>query len=199
MIVNDHQRIGFAFIPRTASRSVQRALLATGQWRRIAGDHHRRRVEPTLRGYRWHVTVRNPFAREWSHYCYRLKNDPPSALKRRVRRFSFADYVLAHVGDARLWEDITQAEFCDILKPDVVLRCEDLPDCLTSLPWWPEGLELPHINAAARGDWRRQYTEETARLIRQWAAEDFQRFGYPTTLESPTPTPSLEPRAPNPQ
>ena len=187
MVVNDDLRVGFAFIPRTASRSLRRTLTKKFHFRRVKGDHHRMEKGEKTKGYQWYVVVRNPFAREWSHYCYRLKNDPSSALKQLVCNMSFSEYVEAHVADDRRWKDITQSEFVDRVAPCAVLLFENLQEELERLPWWTDGVTLPHTNAASKGAWQDAYDEKTANLVHSWAFEDFKRFGYPHKPNSNTP------------
>jgi hypothetical protein len=39
-------------------------------------------------------------------------------------------------------------------------------------------LDLPHLNASTRGDYRAQYSAPAAALMAEIAAEDIARFGY---------------------
>ncbi|MDZ7710411.1 MAG: sulfotransferase family 2 domain-containing protein [Roseovarius sp.] len=39
-------------------------------------------------------------------------------------------------------------------------------------------LDLPHLNASARGEYRRYYSDRTAAILADIAAEDIARFGY---------------------
>ena len=138
---------------------------------------HRMRVHRNHRSLTWYIVVRNPYAREYSHYCYRRNNRPRSALKRRVLDMTFSEYVQSHTSDPQRWEDVTQSEWFEAIKPDKVLRFEELPECVTNLPWWPS-VKFPHKSRASIASWQDAYDEETAMRVLDWARMDFEQFGY---------------------
>jgi hypothetical protein len=179
MIVNHRLRFVFIAVPRTASVAMSNALMGLPGSITVPGDRHRNAVPPECRGYYTFACVRNPYAREWSHYCYLQRNRPPSQLKAIVKRLGFARYVCEHAGGGFLeWFDPPQSRFLEGLRLDAVLRFEELPGCFGQLPFVPEGHLLRRENGASRGDWRSRYGQEVAELVYRWAEADFTRYGY---------------------
>lgn len=174
MVVNDLLRFGFAHIQRTGGRSMTEALMRLDGSRRVFPDHRMDRPAGT-ESYFWFLTVRDPFAREWSHYARRHGRGKRHWIRQAVRRMTFSEYVAAHTSAPDLWEDHTQAEWCRRIRPDLILRFEDLPGCLSRLPF-DLGV-YPHRNASLPMP-ADAYDDRTADLVRSWASEDFSQLGY---------------------
>jgi len=180
IVCHDH-RIGFGFIRHTASKSIESALVSSMDWRQIKGMRHRMAVPPECRSYTWHTVVRHPYHRAWSEYWYfrrGLNNSKGKWVARVAQKSSFRTFIKSVLmkPSSKMLGD-TQSRLCSVLDPDVILRFEDLPNCMYALPWWPEGVVLPHRNKVSP-DGLHDVSERELDLIYQWAHEDFKQFGY---------------------
>lgn len=187
MIACDKQNLGLARIRHTASYSIEKALIGNG-WRTLR-KKRRHACQPPLklRHYAWYVVVRDPVRRAWSEYWWFLTGKEQMhrdgyRVAQRVQGMTFEQFI-QHALLTSKYPSIrqTQAQFCAVLQPDVVLYFEDLPTCLYELPWWPDGVCLPHTNKCAHG---RPFdvSDEARSLIYQWASDDYERFGYEVGL-----------------
>jgi hypothetical protein len=175
VVVNDDLHVGFAHIQRTGGRSMTKALMRLPGSRRVFPDHSMDKPSGTD-GYFWFLTMRDPFTREWSHYSRRHGKGKRHWIRQAVRRMTFAEYVAAHVADPARWEDHCQAEWIRRIRPDLILRFEELPTCLARLPFAIG--DYPHCNASRRPMPPDAYSRETTALVRRWAAEDFSLLRY---------------------
>jgi|GEM_PF-3887723 len=174
MVVNDRLQFGFAHIQRTGGGSMTEALMRLPGSRRVFPDHSMI-VPPETRGYFWFLAVREPFAREWSHYCRRHGRGKRHWIRQRVRKMSFAEYVESHTANPDYWEDHCQAAWVRRIEPDLILRFEELPDCLNQLPFAIGPYPRRNASRPMPAD---AYTERIAAMVRDWAGEDFGLFGY---------------------
>ena len=134
MVINDRMQFGFAHIQRTGGRSMTEVLMRLPGSRRVYPDHSMERPEGT-EDYFWFLTVREPFAREWSHYSRRHKKGRRHWIRKAVRRMTFPQYVVVHTSDPEKWEDCCQTEWVRRIRPDLILKFEQLPECLKQLPF----------------------------------------------------------------
>lgn len=186
MIVNHELKLVFVATPRTASRSMSAALMELPGSKELEGGRHRNQIPEEALGYWKFAFVRNPYSREYSHYRYRQKNDPPSPLKQKTKDMTFGQYVKWHVEDAGSQEDPPQAEFLRNIKLDLLLRFEELPQCLMKIPrkfadriLKRPYFRFPHLYRLTVGqDWRNAYNASIAVQIQTWARQDFIEFNY---------------------
>lgn len=78
----------------------------------------------------------------------------------------------------------TQTGWLCGMRVDEWLAFERLDDDFARLPF-TDGRELPRLNRSGthRQPWPWYYCAETMERVAEWAAEDFEAFGYPTTIE----------------
>ena len=80
----------------------------------------------------------------------------------------------------RIFLGISQSEWLRPVRLDRIVKLETLQADLEALPFWKLGTPVLCINAShgEYADWWTYIDDETGPLIREWAAEDFERFGY---------------------
>src|SRR6056297_1071959 len=113
--------------------------------------------------------VRNPWDRMVSYYTWARAQlfDHPAVRLAQAR--DFAGFVAAPETRAA-WAAAPARLF---------IRLEAVE--ADAAPLWQHlgfRLALPRLNASARGDYRRYYSDATAAVVEQTAAEDIARFGY---------------------
>lgn len=186
MIVNTRWRFVYVGMKRTGSVATEATLLEKVPGAKRAGGRHDVAVPGPYRRFTILAVHRNPYAREYSLYCYAQKNKPPNRYKRRVQGMTFREYVAAHVSGKldRPWEpwDPPLTTVTKALVGVLWLPFEEMPVCMEAELKRLTGLRvgLYHRNKAMRGDWRGQYDEELAGQVAQYAAPDFAAFGYDT-------------------
>lgn len=188
MIVCPSLKVVYLRIPKTANRSITRALRKLGgpckevrpgnkapYWRR-------RTVPDDYVDFFTFMCVRNPYARLASHYRHRHDKKVSGAVHKRAKNWSFPRYVNWTVNiDDDLFpnsKDLPQTWFLDGCRVDRVIRFERLAQSFRKLPFVPGGFVLPKVNVSSSYDWRDFYNQKLADKVYRWAAEDFRRFGY---------------------
>ncbi len=177
MIVNGRRKFIFIANPRTASHSMRIALTEIPG--SISLQHHRRNTKRRWRGYFTFACARNPYAREYSLYCYRLMRPKVQDVScAAAHELSFGEYIDWLVEGNGVDLDGPQATFLGGLRLDALLRFEALPHCFNALPFVERKNRLPHVNQAVKGDWREAYDPELADKVFAYASQDFELYGY---------------------
>ena len=169
----------FLAIPRTASTAVQAWLIENAEGERLPGGHHRRTVPLEHRGKFNFTLVRNPAHRLYSLWC--------TSNPRGGRSFGeFVDLLVRMKTDRRagsfglgannIWR--TQSNFLAETAMDRILRFEDLPECLESLPFVDKKVELPVFNGQISKRPKRFFTEYEEAAVLTHSGEDFEKFEY---------------------
>ena len=72
-------------------------------------------------------------------------------------------------------------------KVDRILRFENFENELRSLPFVPDDIEIPRINASrpAGDTWCQHYTDEDIAAVNEWCGDDFEQFGYEMVYQVP--------------
>ena len=203
MIVSFQHRFIYLAVPKTASTALYTALEPFGArivpyrpaphpgYERDFTGFHESAVPPELQGYFTFATVRNPFARAVSAYVY-AKTYPTHRLYGLAIALTFDEFLLVTMRK-RL---ATQCEFIADTRLDAIIRCEDdIGSQLSAMPFsGGQLIAVDRLNASRyHRPWKEYYTPESVAMVREWAAEDFVRFGYATTLEEPCTLPSSLP------
>ncbi|MFB9149678.1 sulfotransferase family 2 domain-containing protein [Roseovarius ramblicola] len=126
--------------------------------------------------------VRNPWDRMVSYYTWARAQrfDHPAVRLARTRDFNgfvAAPEIRAAWAAAHARHYMTAADGQEHAR--LFIRLEALAD--DAAPLWQHlgfRLALPRLNASARGDYRRYYSDRTAAIVAEVAAEDIARFGY---------------------
>jgi len=126
--------------------------------------------------------VRNPWDRMVSYYAWARAQrfDHPAVRLAQALDFdTFVDApaIRAALAAAPARHYMTAADGRECAR--LFIRLEAIE--ADAAPLWDHlgfRLDLPHLNASARGDYRRCYTDRTAAIVAQIAAEDIARFGY---------------------
>ena len=179
LIAHDHKFV-FLGVPRTASTSMHAALHRLSENFEYFGKHGMV-IPPEYRSYFTFATVRNPYAREVSHYLYR-HTTPGNALNKWAKNWTFAQYVewnldpKAHPRDFR---DKPQSVHLDGTRMDCIMRFENQPQAFYDLPFVPEGFKMPvKLKRLGGKPWHHYYTAELAARVYAWAQGDFKQYGY---------------------
>lgn len=171
----------YVAIPRTASVAVAQGWLIPrcGGVEVHSGLHHLREIPDEHRGKHVFTIVRNPRDRLFSLWC----------LVARKKRGSFLDfleqitdsrehrqYKKHRIGESYIWRN--QVDFLRGVAVDAVLRYEDLPECLETLPFVDGPVELPLIPQQVSKFRKRVLFEEEEALVQRHSGPDFEAFGY---------------------
>jgi hypothetical protein len=182
MIVNHRLEFVFFGVPRTGSYSMEAALTPL-QSSKFYGKHLFGAPEFTEHYFKF-CCVRNPYAREWSHYNYR-KSRKGNKMNPWACRWSFSQYAGWSVDETLppvQYHDETMSEMLRGIELDFVLRYENLAADwarLAGVANIPQlRTDLPHLRATKDKDFKSQYDQRIADLIYEWAKEDFDQFGY---------------------
>jgi len=126
--------------------------------------------------------VRNPWDRMVSYYSWARAQRFDHPAVRLARARDFAGFVAAPETRAA-WAAAPARHYMTAADGQeharLFIRLEALGE--EAAPLWDHlgfRLDLPHLNASARGDYRRYYSDRTAAIVAQIAAEDIARFGY---------------------
>jgi hypothetical protein len=172
----------FLGVPRTGSYSMESALTP------LPGSNFRGKhlfdVPDWCEHYFKFCCVRNPYAREWSHYNYR-RSRKQNKMYNWASKWSFDQYVywsVNHTQPPIMYHDKTMSGMLEGIDLDFVIRYEHLQEDWSQLPELTKhrefGVPLPHLRATKNNDFKSQYNQRTADLVYEWAKEDFEQFGY---------------------
>jgi hypothetical protein len=174
MHVSHTHRFLYLAVSKTGSRTVS-TLFAKRYGAVIHAAYHSREIPAGTDGYLRIASVRNPFSRMvsfWSHVIH----TPHNQFHADCREMPFAEFVLWITRKRR---HSCQVRFLEGFFPQHILRLESLADDLARLPFVHSIDDLPQYNRGYyQGDWQRFYTPELIEHVRQFAAADFDAFGY---------------------
>ena len=175
MLICDEHKFIFLRNPKTASRSVTKALKDNFTTRNV-GNYHSWKISKELTGYFVFTTVRNPYERTISGWQHWVGNGKNFTLK------EFLDIVVRSTKEKK-WpnglEWKVQAEMFDNIKRKVhFLRYETLEEDLNFLPFVDKQIVLPQIGIQNYGDWKDHYSLDLEIRIYKLLQKDFERFGY---------------------
>jgi hypothetical protein len=186
MVINHRARWIYLDVPRTGSTSMCAYLCQPELGGIQAGERHHYEIDPAWEDYFTFATVRHPFPRAvslWLHFVqdYRARCDPSAS---ETGNWPFVRYVEEVLIERRTGIPFYHKACHEWLDPvhrvDRILKSEELDPALARL-----GLNsgqgpvtLPRLNSVPRAPWQTYYTPELLALVRYWAAEDFERYGY---------------------
>lgn len=129
------------------------------------------------------ASIRNPFELMVSWYTY-CRMYPKQWQHPICKMLTFTQYAY-WVKEAGHVLRMTQTEF---LKPldeiDHWIRLESVRATLMQLPFVTDASPLRHVNTSTyEKPWLTYYTPDAVKHVREWAAEDFENFGYSTQLD----------------
>jgi hypothetical protein len=184
MIVNPRQRWIYLDVPRTGSTSLCEFLSRPEQGGVPGKFRHIYEMPPGCEDYFTFATVRHPYPRAvslWLHFVNdRRARVEPTADATTWPFSRFVDDVLI---ERRTGPDFYQKACHEWLDPvgrvDAILKAEELAAAVARLGIVRGPFTLPRLNGIARDPWESYYTPERRALVRLWAAEDFERYGYP--------------------
>lgn len=126
--------------------------------------------------------VRNPWDRMLSYYTWARAQHFDHPAVRRAKTLDFEGFLSAPetraacaAQPARAY--MTAADGREYAR--LFIRLEALTE--DAAPLWAHlgfRLDIPHLNASARGEYRRHYSDRSAAILAKIAAEDIARFGY---------------------
>jgi hypothetical protein len=147
-------------------------------------------------GYLKWTVVRNPFGRAVSLWLYSQPGLPERGGFGKPVFDTFREYLrwvllkqvtgdgqAISVNNSFFYWPITQ--WFKSVKPDLVLKLEELPRCLLSIPCFQgKALFLPFSNYTACDQWRQYYGPEEEALVRECFKSDFEEYGYDDQIRS---------------
>jgi hypothetical protein len=173
MLVCDEHKFVFLRNPKTASRSVTKALAEKFDCRTV-GIYHDWKIPEELTGHFIFTVVRNPYVRAvsgWKHWSRGQGVDFNEWTQRFVRPLNKVIFP-----KGKHWK--RQTEILDKISSDVhLIRYENLEEDLNSLSFI-DNIVLPSIGVQDYGDWRTHYTPEIEARVYRACREDFYRLGY---------------------
>jgi hypothetical protein len=190
MFVSHRYKLFFFEVPRTASRSVTKALSLldpmspTALSRSIKSqttDYHRfdGSVVRAYPDYALIAVHRNPYERVLSHYKLRKIIGNPNILK----TLDFEEYIDASLGEKKLNIDwMKDKPITEMLTKERVTHWLAFDSLLSDWASLASALdvalpELPHINASKHNS-HAFYTAKTAQIVSETMHEDFIYFNY---------------------
>jgi len=191
MIISHALEYVYIGIPRTASKSMNRWLMDhyQGEWHDY---HHSWRVPEEAAAYTIFTIVRNPYERMVSGWFMLPWSDPNPPPVEPTEHFAelmrqnipMKDGTAVTAGHNVPEAGMNQANFCRRAGVNLVLHFEELPACLTKLPFVdPDNIPpLPHKEERGTrpsGNFFSVFTgPEDEALFWEYAGEDFEAFGY---------------------
>lgn len=170
MIFMPQQRLVFVKIARAASGSLSIACLDQPDAFYLK-PHHRALVPMEYRNWGIFIVIRNPlhrFVSLWRNFGWNGFN------KLKLSQ-SFPDFMAALDANVNQFATMSLSDYVDISNANIVLRYEELPDCLSVIPFI-EGTIITHRHKSKHPI--PAIPKRTLRLITTRYAEDFKRFGY---------------------
>jgi hypothetical protein len=126
--------------------------------------------------------VRNPWDRMVSYYTWARAQRFDHPAVRLARSVDFSAFLTAPETQAA-WAATPARRYMTTADGEercrLYIRLERFAE--DAAPLWEHlefRLDLPRVNASARGDYRTYYTDRDAETLAAMAAEDIARFGY---------------------
>lgn len=178
MLVCDEHKFIFLRNPKTASRSITRALAEKFDCRTV-GIYHDWQIPEELTGHFVFTVVRNPYVRAvsgWMHWAGAYEGGKITFdewTKRLIKPVGKKSIIFPK---GRHWK--RQTQILDQISSDVhLIYYENLTEDLNSLPFI-DNIILPSVGVQNYGDWKDYYTPQIEARVYQACEEDFTRFGY---------------------
>lgn len=184
MIINRRERWVYLDVPRTGSTSLSEFLSRAEVGGSEVGERHHSRVPHGCEDYFTFATVRHPFPRAVSLWCHfvrdrRARIDPTASTTGNWPFARFVEEVLIEETTGPPFYQKTCHEWLDSMsRMDAILKAEELERTLPRLGLVRGPIRLPRRNGIARDPWPTYYNPELLAMVRQWAAEDFERYEY---------------------
>ncbi|NJN84166.1 MAG: hypothetical protein HC802_19075 [Caldilineaceae bacterium] len=190
MIISHSLKYVYIGIPRTGSKSMNRWLMDhfDGEW---VGFHHGWNVPEEARDYLIFTVVRNPYERAtsgWFAVPWSAESVPPpkpaSQFAEEMRQhIPLKDGALKIEGHNVPEVGMNQKHFVEKSGASLLLHFERLPGCLQELPFVDPAQMPPFPHQEERaprpaGDFFDFFSMEDEQLVWEYAAEDFEAFGY---------------------
>lgn len=198
MIVHHENRWVYLGIPKTASTTLHRFLPDHGA--EIHGDQHDTEIPEAWRHYRVFISVMNPFRRAtalWRMWGKDVAKEAwwtegyPPELVTEFRAFADAFFVDPDPPEQRRvmeWSMSRWLDHANLPEPAEVLYSERLGAELLRTGILERAEDVPIQNKSGNQSWWENYDAGLERDVLNWAAEDFSRFGYPTSITEARPT-----------
>jgi len=177
MIVLHNKRTVFVSTAKAGTHTIFRILKALGGVQQD-GRFHRKAIpaECNIQGWRVVTCVRNPYTRAVSAWWHLTHREPVYDLWPTFD--IFLDFLVAGdyaavVGNLAC---VPQAEWLADVPYDFAMHLETLASDLRLLGLWPGTEPLPHEHHTPYET--PELTPARRRKIEQWAAADFETFGY---------------------
>lgn len=191
MIASDKYKYAFPCIPKNGTLSVRRWLITYLDGKQV-GAYHQDFIPEKRKGYFRFITVRHPEDRLWSWFHwerYQIRVD----RRGRGKQFeactdtfeAFLRFLISRRGKEPTdpynpQECMTQFDYYDKLKPNTVIKLENLQEGIEGLPFYPR-YPLPplkHLRPTPGKPPRRPFTFLEKNLIQEYCSADFEAFGY---------------------
>jgi hypothetical protein len=183
MLISDKYKYVFIAHESTASRSISEFL--TNHEFDIRGGQHELRLETikpdsyaeAIKNYTWFTVVRHPFTRLLSIWDRCHFYDETNPAHPSHYGFTFQNFI-EHIKTFNCG-CVPISQFCrheNAYKIDLALRYENLPNCLSQLPFVKD-VNLPEIG---KGSKERIGLDTPENRVRVYALykEDYDAFGY---------------------
>jgi hypothetical protein len=156
---------------------------------------HSNKLPNRCKEYYKFTTCRNPFSRTvaaWWQLLQRPGNKSRQKFQTHMRSYmggtDFSDFakwaVKRHQYKNYAIMFDSQTEWHNGITFDYIIRCENMEDDFNSLPFIDKPTAIKKLFAfhSERKPWREYYTNELKQLIYQAYKDDFERFGYESTI-----------------
>lgn len=151
-------------------------------------SYHGRIVPAGCKRYFRFAISRNPYSRMVSLWRVTRGQRYRSSCAPGLDKFiDFAGWMATK--GSRRWSNLVKPQhvWLDGIPLDDVLKLEALNTEVRRLPFWegPDHLEpAPNRTCVGQPPWQSYYDNpEIAEAARAWAGEDFERYGYPLTIQ----------------
>lgn len=195
MLINDEQKWVYISPPKTASSSLTKYFLQHGGKDADPNDRHSVDMPIEANAYYKFASVRNPYGRAaslWRYYImhiYRWKYRNEVGWYTHIAHdtsirdgFPFQVFISHMVYNHNAWFPFYTYSLQDWLgdiELDAVLHMENLVTDISNLPFIEEVGCIPIANVSQHHQPLRViYDASTSQLVKEWARDGFDRFGY---------------------
>lgn len=125
------------------------------------------------------ATVRNPYYIEASRYKHDIKHGYTSeSFSSFLNKLRFVNEPPSLYRKLKQNPEYVPPPGCVKYKLDAVIKLESINEDITKLPFYRHNMSIKHINKSSIS--APFYTAETAKIVAEVFAEDFDFFGYDT-------------------